>query len=117
MPSCCATSGSGSRVTDSGRMSSLHGNALTPTTVVGRPGQGLGHPDRFRLYDRGWPPPGRRPLIAEFVPRIGAITRGERFVKVGGQQLIGQMLDGRYRIDAPIARGGMSMVFRGVDTR
>ncbi|WP_051494677.1 Stk1 family PASTA domain-containing Ser/Thr kinase [Nocardia nova] len=31
--------------------------------------------------------------------------------------LIGQMLDGRYRIDAPIARGGMSMVFRGVDTR
>jgi eukaryotic-like serine/threonine-protein kinase len=38
-------------------------------------------------------------------------------VKVGGQQLIGQMLDGRYRIDAPIARGGMSMVFRGVDTR
>ncbi|BEK86971.1 serine/threonine protein kinase [Nocardia seriolae] len=32
-------------------------------------------------------------------------------------QLIGQMLEGRYRIDAPIARGGMSMVFRGVDTR
>ena len=27
------------------------------------------------------------------------------------------MLDARYRIDAPIARGGMSMVFRGVDTR
>ncbi len=27
------------------------------------------------------------------------------------------MLEGRYRIDAPIARGGMSMVFRGVDTR
>lgn len=38
-------------------------------------------------------------------------------MKGGGQQLIGQMLDGRYRIDAPIARGGMSMVFRGVDTR
>jgi serine/threonine protein kinase/beta-lactam-binding protein with PASTA domain len=31
--------------------------------------------------------------------------------------LIGQILEGRYRIDAPIARGGMSMVFRGVDTR
>ncbi|WP_218018226.1 Stk1 family PASTA domain-containing Ser/Thr kinase [Nocardia shimofusensis] len=31
--------------------------------------------------------------------------------------MIGQMLDGRYRIDAPIARGGMSTVFRGVDTR
>ncbi|MFD3430431.1 Stk1 family PASTA domain-containing Ser/Thr kinase [Nocardia fluminea] len=27
------------------------------------------------------------------------------------------MLEGRYRIDAPIARGGMSMVFRGTDTR
>ncbi|QLY33604.1 Stk1 family PASTA domain-containing Ser/Thr kinase [Nocardia huaxiensis] len=27
------------------------------------------------------------------------------------------MLEGRYRIDAPIARGGMSMVFRGVDVR
>lgn len=39
------------------------------------------------------------------------------FVKAGGHQLIGQMLEGRYRIDAPIARGGMSMVFRGVDTR
>ncbi|MEV5839770.1 Stk1 family PASTA domain-containing Ser/Thr kinase [Nocardia sp. NPDC052112] len=31
--------------------------------------------------------------------------------------MIGQILEGRYRIDAPIARGGMSMVFRGVDTR
>jgi serine/threonine-protein kinase len=38
-------------------------------------------------------------------------------VKGAGQQLIGEMLDGRYRIDASIARGGMSMVFRGVDTR
>ncbi|MFI6044321.1 Stk1 family PASTA domain-containing Ser/Thr kinase [Nocardia sp. NPDC051321] len=38
-------------------------------------------------------------------------------MKAGGHQLIGQMLEGRYRIDAPIARGGMSMVFRGVDTR
>ncbi|MCX4098744.1 Stk1 family PASTA domain-containing Ser/Thr kinase [Nocardia sp. alder85J] len=31
--------------------------------------------------------------------------------------MIGQLLDERYRIDAPIARGGMSMVFRGMDTR
>ncbi|MFI5716616.1 Stk1 family PASTA domain-containing Ser/Thr kinase [Nocardia sp. NPDC051750] len=31
--------------------------------------------------------------------------------------MIGAVLDRRYRIDAPIARGGMSMVFRGVDTR
>lgn len=34
-----------------------------------------------------------------------------------GGELIGAVLDRRYRIDAPIARGGMSMVFRGVDTR
>lgn len=34
-----------------------------------------------------------------------------------GTELIGAVLDRRYRIDAPIARGGMSMVFRGVDTR
>ncbi|MFF0542279.1 Stk1 family PASTA domain-containing Ser/Thr kinase [Nocardia thailandica] len=38
-------------------------------------------------------------------------------MKAGGHHLIGQMLEGRYRIDAPIARGGMSMVFRGTDTR
>ncbi|MGS2810036.1 Stk1 family PASTA domain-containing Ser/Thr kinase [Nocardia sp. MW-W600-9] len=38
-------------------------------------------------------------------------------MKAGGRHLIGQMLEGRYRIDAPIARGGMSMVFRGTDTR
>ncbi|WP_442941919.1 Stk1 family PASTA domain-containing Ser/Thr kinase [Nocardia sp. NBC_00416] len=31
--------------------------------------------------------------------------------------MIGAVLDRRYQIDAPIARGGMSMVFRGVDTR
>ncbi|MGI5220275.1 Stk1 family PASTA domain-containing Ser/Thr kinase [Nocardia sp. CA-290969] len=34
-----------------------------------------------------------------------------------GGELIGAVLDRRYRVDAPIARGGMSMVFRGVDTR
>ncbi|MFD3509402.1 Stk1 family PASTA domain-containing Ser/Thr kinase [Nocardia sp. NPDC058666] len=38
-------------------------------------------------------------------------------MNAGGLHLIGQMLEGRYRIDAPIARGGMSMVFRGTDTR
>ncbi|WP_371851185.1 Stk1 family PASTA domain-containing Ser/Thr kinase [Rhodococcus tukisamuensis] len=35
----------------------------------------------------------------------------------GDQRLIGMLLDRRYRVDAPIARGGMSMVYRGVDTR
>ncbi|MEV6431791.1 Stk1 family PASTA domain-containing Ser/Thr kinase [Nocardia sp. NPDC051463] len=48
---------------------------------------------------------------------VALTARGENFVKAGGHHLIGQILEGRYRIDAPIARGGMSMVFRGVDTR
>ncbi|MCW4355403.1 Stk1 family PASTA domain-containing Ser/Thr kinase [Hoyosella sp. YIM 151337] len=32
-------------------------------------------------------------------------------------KLVGHLLDGRYRIDAPIARGGMSMVYQGMDLR
>ncbi|MEU8350850.1 MULTISPECIES: Stk1 family PASTA domain-containing Ser/Thr kinase [unclassified Streptomyces] len=31
--------------------------------------------------------------------------------------LVGQLLDGRYRVDARIAVGGMATVYRGVDTR
>lgn len=31
--------------------------------------------------------------------------------------LIGAVLDGRYRVDGPIASGGMSTVYRGLDTR
>ncbi|GGS40378.1 Stk1 family PASTA domain-containing Ser/Thr kinase [Actinokineospora fastidiosa] len=31
--------------------------------------------------------------------------------------LIGALLEQRYRVDAPLARGGMSAVYRGVDTR
>lgn len=31
--------------------------------------------------------------------------------------MIGEMLERRYRVDAPIARGGMSTVYRGLDTR
>ncbi len=31
--------------------------------------------------------------------------------------MIGQLLDRRYRVDAPIARGGMSTVYRGLDLR
>ncbi|GAA2263715.1 serine/threonine protein kinase [Streptomyces ruber] len=34
-----------------------------------------------------------------------------------GDPLIGQVLDGRYRIDARIAVGGMATVYRAVDTR
>ncbi|MGW0175775.1 Stk1 family PASTA domain-containing Ser/Thr kinase [Rhodococcus sp. NPDC003322] len=35
----------------------------------------------------------------------------------GDQRLIGQLIERRYRVDAPIARGGMSMVYRGMDLR
>lgn len=31
--------------------------------------------------------------------------------------MIGELLDRRYRVDSPIARGGMSTVYRGLDTR
>ena len=30
---------------------------------------------------------------------------------------VGDLLDGRYRIETPIARGGMSTVYRCIDTR
>ncbi|MDQ3405726.1 MAG: PASTA domain-containing protein [Actinomycetota bacterium] len=33
------------------------------------------------------------------------------------QTLIGTLLEQRYRVDAPVARGGMSAVYRGLDTR
>ncbi|MER5388850.1 Stk1 family PASTA domain-containing Ser/Thr kinase [Saccharopolyspora sp. NPDC002686] len=39
-------------------------------------------------------------------------TRRER-----GASLVGAMLERRYRVDALIARGGMSTVYRGLDTR
>ena len=35
----------------------------------------------------------------------------------GSTNLLGELLDGRYRIESPIARGGMSTVYRGLDTR
>jgi serine/threonine protein kinase len=35
----------------------------------------------------------------------------------GTTDLLGELLEGRYRIDSPIARGGMSTVYRGLDTR
>ncbi|MGA9869852.1 MAG: serine/threonine protein kinase, partial [Rhodococcus sp. (in: high G+C Gram-positive bacteria)] len=35
----------------------------------------------------------------------------------GGSVSTGSLLDRRYRIDAPIARGGMSTVYRALDTR
>ncbi|MBH0121772.1 Stk1 family PASTA domain-containing Ser/Thr kinase [Rhodococcus sp. HM1] len=35
----------------------------------------------------------------------------------GGDRMVGIVLDGRYRIEAPIARGGMSTVYRGTDLR
>lgn len=38
------------------------------------------------------------------------------FDSVNAQELIGQTLDGRYRVDAVLGQGGMGMVFKGVQT-
>lgn len=38
------------------------------------------------------------------------------FDQVNAQELIGQTLDGRYRVDSVLGQGGMGMVFRGVQT-
>ncbi|WP_255450088.1 Stk1 family PASTA domain-containing Ser/Thr kinase [Skermania sp. ID1734] len=38
-------------------------------------------------------------------------------MRVSGHDLVGVVLDRRYRVDSPIARGGMSTVYRGLDTR
>ena len=35
----------------------------------------------------------------------------------GGSSIVGHLLDGRYRVDAPIAAGGMATVYRALDTR
>ncbi len=34
-----------------------------------------------------------------------------------GDPLVGQVLDGRYRVEARVAIGGMATVYRAVDTR
>jgi serine/threonine protein kinase, bacterial len=36
---------------------------------------------------------------------------------IAGDPLQGALLEGRYRVQSPIAAGGMSMVYRGLDTR
>lgn len=38
-------------------------------------------------------------------------------VEPNGVDVLGAVLEGRYRVDAPLARGGMSSVFSGVDLR
>lgn len=48
------------------------------------------------------------------VPRIGSYTH---MVANHAQELIGTVVDGRYRIDEFIARGGMATVFRATDSR
>ncbi|MEO7124961.1 MAG: Stk1 family PASTA domain-containing Ser/Thr kinase [Nakamurella sp.] len=42
---------------------------------------------------------------------------GAPLVGQGGAPLVGQVLEGRYRIDSYLARGGMSTVYEGVDLR
>lgn len=40
----------------------------------------------------------------------------EPFDAANAQELIGQVLDGRYRVESVLGQGGMGMVFRGVQT-
>jgi serine/threonine-protein kinase len=44
-------------------------------------------------------------------------TRNMCPVEQQSDPLVGTMLDGRYRVDTPIATGGMSTVYRGLDIR
>jgi len=41
----------------------------------------------------------------------------ERPAEVAADPLVGRLLDGRYRLDRPIARGGMATVYTATDTR
>ena len=50
-------------------------------------------------------------------PRAGSGLRTITVVDERGARLIGTLLERRYRIDALLARGGMSSVYRGLDTR
>ncbi|OOL29980.1 protein kinase, partial [Rhodococcus rhodochrous] len=45
------------------------------------------------------------------------MNTGVHRVSSGGDRLIGTVLERRYRVEAPIARGGMSTVYRGTDLR
>jgi serine/threonine protein kinase, bacterial len=49
------------------------------------------------------------PLLATMIP--------VEAYQVGPDPLVSEVLDGRYRVDAIIATGGMSAVYRGLDTR
>lgn len=40
----------------------------------------------------------------------------EPFEAVNAQELIGQVLDGRYKVESVLGQGGMGMVFRGIQT-
>jgi serine/threonine protein kinase/beta-lactam-binding protein with PASTA domain len=48
------------------------------------------------------------------IPSAGSYTRT---VSTPSQPLIGSTIDGRYRVDALVARGGMATVFRATDLR
>jgi serine/threonine-protein kinase len=41
----------------------------------------------------------------------------DRPVETATDRLVGRLLDGRYRLDRPLARGGMATVYLGTDTR
>src|SRR5256885_7683080 len=50
-------------------------------------------------------------------PRGSRRLRTIAIVEDRGPELVGALLEQRYRVDALLARGGMSAVYRGLDTR
>jgi serine/threonine-protein kinase len=47
----------------------------------------------------------------------GAVTVGDTALRGPADPLVGRLLDGRYRLDRTIARGGMATVYLATDTR
>src|SRR5690606_11389706 len=88
--------------TSASRTSSARGIALTCTTL---PYAAPGRAPTGRTADRGH-------RTGEFRPSVGSrgVTRTD-------DTLVGALLDRRYRVDGLLARGGMSSVYRGLDTR
>ena len=53
------------------------------------------------------------------VPHDRTIAKGPNLAIVGAAQdpVVGRLIEGRYRVDAMIANGGMSTVYRATDIR